>query len=496
MALVESSVRFVLDGAVVEAEGVAATTTLLDYLRERQACTAVKEGCAEGDCGACTVAVGSLEGDGIHWQAVNSCIRFVPTLDGTEVVTAQGVDAEDGTLHPVQQAMVDCHGSQCGFCTPGFVMSLFAHYVNSDGVAPSRESVLTALSGNLCRCTGYRPIIDAGLRMADYPAPARWSVADAGAPERVARLRGMQRSHGLSLPGFKAPLSLEAFAREYEAHPDALILAGGTDIGLWVTKQLRQLPPMLYLGSVAELKTIAPVGDALEIGAAVSLEQAFSVLKTHYPQLEELSRRFASRPIRNSGTLCGNVANGSPIGDAMPALIALGATLCLRKGAARREIPLEDFYLGYQKKDLGPGEFVEKIRIPLSGGFTYFSLYKVSKRIDQDISAVCAGLAVTVSDGVVTAARLAYGGMAAVPKRAYHGEQALLGAPWNESAIDGAAAALAQDFTPLTDMRASSDYRQAVAANLLRRFWFECGQGGAARLESFGPVDVETGAMP
>jgi len=482
--------RFVLDGELVEANDITATTTLLNFLRERRELTGTKEGCAEGDCGACTVAVGELEGERLRWSAVNSCIRFVPTLDGKEVVTVQGLAGHDGRLHPVQQALVDHHGSQCGFCTPGFVMSLFTHYLELGDETPTRDGLLAALSGNLCRCTGYRPIMDAGLAMMNYPAPSRWNVEDAHAPERVARLRALQRSDNLTVPDYTAPRSLAEFASAYAAHPESLILAGGTDIGLWATKQLRTLPPLLYIGDVVELNTVMHMQDEMLIGAAVRLEDAFEQLVTAYPQLQELAVRFGSRPIRNSGTLCGNIANGSPIGDAIPALIAIGTTVRLRRDTATREIPLEDLYQGYQKKNLLPGEFVEALSVPMPKPDTRFAFYKIAKRIDQDISAVCAGIAVTVNAGLVEQARIAYGGMAATPRRALKTEQALTGQRWSEEALEAAARRLPEDYTPLSDMRASAAYRSTVAANLLRRFWYESQGDCVTRIDTARPVQV------
>ncbi len=373
----KDGIRFVLDGETVDVGTAAPTTTLLDYLRARGLC-GTKEGCAEGDCGACTIALGELDGERVRWGAVNACIRYLPTVDGKAVQTVHGLQNRDGSLHPVQQAMVDCHGSQCGFCTPGIVMSLFTHYLECDGRAATRDGVVGALTGNLCRCTGYRPIIDAGLAMHAYPTPD----LDASAPALRQQLAALRREAALSLPGFHAPRTADAFAAAYQEQPESLILAGGTDIGLWTTKQLRELPPLLYLGEIAEFHELKRADGCLRIGAAVTLERALGALVAEYPALRELHERFASRPVRNSGTLCGNVANGSPIGDAMPALIALGATVSLRQGADRRTLALEDFYLGYQQKDLRRGEFVEAVSVPLPQPGRMFALYKVSKRFD------------------------------------------------------------------------------------------------------------------
>ncbi|HEY0766351.1 MAG TPA: xanthine dehydrogenase small subunit, partial [Steroidobacteraceae bacterium] len=389
------AVRFILDGEVVRVSGLPPSTTVLDYLRDVTGRTGTKEGCAEGDCGACTVVLGELapDGTGISYRAVNSCIRFLPTIDGKELVTVESLQGPDGSLHPVQRALVDCHASQCGFCTPGFVMSLFALYLARE--SPARAEVLTALAGNLCRCTGYRPIIDAGCRMFEYPQPQRWSRADAQSAARAQQLRALQRPAGSALrfAGFHAPRTLEELASVLEAAPDSLLLAGGTDVGLWATKQLRDLPAMVYLGEVRELQEIT-AGDAeLRIGAGVSLTSGWRALVAQYPALAEQALRFASPPICNSGTLCGNIANGSPIGDSMPALIALGAELELRHGTRHRRIPLERLYLGYQKSDLAPGEFVVSVLIPPPRAARLFASYKHAKRIDQDISAVCGAFA-------------------------------------------------------------------------------------------------------
>jgi xanthine dehydrogenase small subunit len=485
-------VRFILDGREVVIENVDPTLTVLEYLRETAGLTGTKEGCAEGDCGACTVVLGELthDGDSIEYRAINSCIRFLATLDGKELVTVAALRQQDGSLHPVQRAMVDMHASQCGFCTPGFVMSLFALYLQR--AEPTRNEVVDALAGNLCRCTGYRPIIEAGCRMSGYAQPACWGRGAEADPGRLAALRKIDRSAqqepALKVKGFVAPRTLDEVCAALAEAPDSLVLAGGTDVGLWVTKHLRDLPDIVYLGDVAELATIQSLDSGLRIGATATVGAAWEALEALHPQLAEQARRFASPPIRNSATLCGNVANGSPIGDSLPALIALGAEVELRSSAGVRRLALEKFYLGYQKKDLQPGELVAAVIVPRQPNGLVLGSYKISKRIDQDISAVCATFAVVVEGERVRSARLAYGGMAAVPARARSAEAALERDGWNEASIEAAIAALGADFKPLNDMRASEAYRLRAAGNLLRRFYLENATGRPAALRTHAAI--------
>ena len=471
-------IRFYYRSQLQELNGSATTQTVLQFLREQQHCSGTKEGCAEGDCGACTVVVGSLNEVGqLEMKAVNSCIQFTPTLDGKALFSVEDLQRPDGALHPVQQAMVECHGSQCGFCTPGFVMSLWGMYLDKDGQPASRREVDDCLSGNLCRCTGYRPIIDAAQRMTELPKVAFDRAAltrQLAALQRAAVADGAAACYRAGGRSFHLPRTLDQLARLRAAHPKATLLAGSTDVGLWVTKQMRDLGDIIYLGQVAELKTTREAGGMLEIGAGVSLNDAYAALCQHYPQeLGEMWQRFASLPIRNAGTLGGNVANGSPIGDSMPWMIALGSQVVLHSVSGQRVLALEDFYLDYQKKDMRPDEVVAAVRVPLPRVGVQFRTYKLAKRFDQDISAVCAAFAVKLDAGRVAEVRIAFGGMAATPKRAARAEAALLGQPWDEASLTRAMEQLAQDYAPLSDMRASSAYRMKTAQNLLRRFWLE-----------------------
>ena len=467
-----STVRFLLNDQARELGAVDPNMTVLNYLRGVERKTGTKEGCAEGDCGACSVVLGEADGNRVRYRAVNACILFVPVLDGKQLITVEDLAAADGTPHPAQRAMSELHGSQCGFCTPGFVMSLFA--LHGSEPKPSRQRINDVLAGNLCRCTGYRPIVDAAQRMYDYRGGDRFAARE---KETLKRLKALRRRTTLALEAkgrrYFAPTTVGEMARLCTAHPDACILAGGTDVGLWVTKEHRDLDTLIYTGNVGELAKLRVADGHIDIGAAVTVTDAMDVIARHYPRFGEILRRFASVQIRNSGTIGGNVANGSPIGDSMPALIALGSSVVLRHGSKSREVPLDAFYRDYRETDLRPGEFVERVRVPVKSAARRFGAYKISKRFDQDISGVLGAYALELDGGRVRDIRICYGGMAAVPKRAVRCEQALIGQSWSDGAVGRAMQALDADFKPLGDMRASADYRMLVAKNLLRKFWME-----------------------
>ena len=474
------TLRFVLGHRPHALPDVAPDRTLLDVLREDLRCTAVKEGCASGDCGACTVAVAEAEEGGrLHWRAINSCIRLAHSVEGMAVFTAEDIAGEGGRLHPAQRAMLECHGSQCGFCTPGFAMSLFTLHRQRDGAAVSRDEALHALSGNLCRCTGYRPILDAAQTMHHWPDVP---LDESGLLQQLKLLAQDGRATAADAASnfYATPTTLAELLRLRAAHPQALIAAGTTDVGLWVTKQHRRFGQIIDVTRVTELRRIERGAHSLSIGAAASLTEAFDALAECRPQLKPFFDRFAGLPVRESGTLGGNVANGSQIGDSMPRLIALGATLVLTSTRGERTLPIEDFYLAYRKTALAPDEVLARIEVPQPTPHEWLRADKISKRFEDDISAVCLAVALQVEDGVIHSARIGAGGVAAVPARAIQTEAALAGQQCAEAIFDAAATVLEAEFKPLSDMRASSAYRRAVLGNLLRRGWQQSQPGALA----------------
>ncbi len=492
-------ISFLLNRELREEQHIDPNMTVLNYLREQRAKTGTKEGCASGDCGACTVVVAELDAQAgaprLKYKSINACLTFVSALQGKQLITVEDLQVGDH-LHPAQQALVDCHGSQCGFCTPGIVMSLFALGKNvaptrvqppsaeavQEASLPGTEEINDALAGNLCRCTGYRPIVAAARAMLDKQryADAGGDSFDCQESQTIAELQAIHSPQAVDCPGLKGcghtsfnPRTVDELANLYRLYPEARLLAGGTDLALQVTQQHQSLETLIYIGDIEELQQVRVDPQHIELGAAATLSRCYQTLAGDYPDFGALLQRFASLQIRNLGTLGGNIANASPIGDMPPALLALGAELVLRTGSQRRTLKLEDFFIDYRVTALQPSEFIEQIVLPRAQAQGQFRCYKVSKRLDDDISAVLGCFNLNIQRGRVTGARIAFGGMAAIPQRARHCEQALLGEAWNQATVEIAASALAQDFTPIDDFRASKEYRMLVARNLLRRYFVE-----------------------
>ncbi|MDO8903086.1 xanthine dehydrogenase small subunit [Hydrogenophaga sp.] len=555
---------FLRRGQPVTVGNVPPDRTLLQVLREDLHCTGTKEGCGEGDCGACTVVIGEAVDGKLTYQAVNSCIKLAHSVDGMAVFTVEDLSSDSGEQHPSQEALVQCHGSQCGFCTPGFVMSLFGMYqryiaptlptacgslppegalaprggpsaLGSGGKGITREQAQVDLSGNLCRCTGYRPILDAAQQMGSLPLPPGCGVDEAVTLAALKSIRPKDQAGDAYL----RPATLRALLQARSSHPKAQIVAGCTDVGLWVTKMHKRFSQVLDVTAARELRRVETYPHHFAIGAAVNLTDAFAALVSEYPPLKTFAQRFAGLPVRNAGTLGGNVANGSPIGDAMPLLIALGANVVLmrwdrkRQQIAHRELRLEDLYTGYRTnvmkadellcwikvpravrpspqsspasgrggKTGRPASEVSSIPLPLAGedwgegrtkeGQAFLRVYKISKRFDDDISAVCLAIHMSVAGGVVTQVSIGAGGVAATPVRACQTEAALLGQPWTADTVMAATATLRAEFKPISDMRASAHYRQTVLGNLLQRYWLESQGMQHINLESLNAATLE-----
>lgn len=457
-----SELRFQLNGRWRTESAISPTTTLLDYLRLNARLTGTKEGCAEGDCGACTVAVGLPQDDGrLAWRAVNSCLVLVPQVDGLPVITVEGLAQPDGTLHSVQQSLIEADATQCGFCTPGFAMAMFAFAQGNE--ARDEETIHEALAGNLCRCTGYKPIVEACKAMRAEP-PGCGLTENGG--EAASEYR-----QGAQL--YLAPRNIAALVEAKAKHPDAFVLGGGTDLGIRVSKDREVFPAVISTQWVSELRAISESAETLTIGGGVTYTRAVPSLDKHFPSFAALVRRIGSRQIRNIGTLAANIANASPIGDTIPCLIALDATIVLRSTRGVRRVKADEFILSYRKTAMDRDEIIEAIEIPLLKDGAMFTTYKLSKRFDQDISTVIGAYRLRVEDGKVTELRAAYGGMAATTVRAKHVEAAIVGKPWTAETLKTVDGSIAQDFQPMSDHRGTDAYRLRAAANLIRRLQIE-----------------------
>lgn len=474
-------IKFLLNDQEQQLDNIDPNTTVLDYLRDVQLRTGTKEGCASGDCGACTVVLAEpIANNKLTYKAINACITPIGNLHGKQLITVEDLKNGD-KLHPVQQAMVDNHGSQCGFCTPGFVMSMFAYRKSYD--KPEKDTIIEALGGNLCRCTGYRPILDAAVKMFDPALTDQFSETETQISDQLNNINHEKFAISLTNDNkqYFAPNTLDELADLMLAHPKARLVAGGTDLCLEFTQMLKEIDCLIYTGQVKELQTIELSNDTLDIGAAVTYNQAKSLLVEQYPDLHELIERLGSYQIRNQATIAGNVGNASPIGDMPPVLIALGAKLVLRKGDVRRTVSVEEYFVRYKVTLLQTSEFIERILVPVAKENFHFKVYKISKRLEDDISATCGAFNLSFGENeagekVVKQAFIAFGGMAEIPKRAFHCEQALINHVWNKATIKTAMAELAKDFSPISDFRASADYRLNVSKNLLQRFYLELRQ--------------------
>lgn len=466
-------IKFLLNQKMCEVTGLSPNTTVLNFLRQEEAKKGTKEGCASGDCGACTVVLGEVVNDRISYTSINACITFVSALHGKQLITVEDLKAKDGRLHQVQQALVDFNGTQCGYCTPGFVMSMFALRKNTPDA--DKHAIFEALAGNLCRCTGYQSIIDSAMSLSKQDKIV--DAFDKLETETVTKLKTIDMSGTQTLSGEGqqsfCPDNVDDLADLLVKHPDARIVAGGTDLALEVTQFHRTINTLIHVSNIAEMKAIKVTDNVIEIGAATSLTDSYTTLTTYFPDFGELLHRFASLQVRNQGTLGGNIGNASPIGDAPPALIALNAQVELRCGSDVRLMDIEEYFIGYKITAQKAAEFISKIIIPLPTVEQSFRVYKVSKRIDDDISAVLGAFSVTVTDNFVSDIRLAFGGMAAIPVRAAHAEASLLNAEWTYENIEKAMFALRKDFSPLSDFRASKEYRMLIAENILKKFYLE-----------------------
>ena len=456
------NIRFTLNDDPVELSGVSPMTTLLDWLREHRGLRGTKEGCAEGDCGACTVVLERADG---RRQPINACIALLGQIDGQSLRTVEGLRGPEGAPHAVQTAMAEADATQCGFCTPGFVMSAYAFAAGGEAADP--EIIHDALAGNLCRCTGYRPIVEVMAKVAGLPVEP---VRPVPARTRAAVFDA----------AFFAPRTLAELLRLRSAQPGALLLAGATDLGLLASRSRKPPAAVIHVAHVPEFTAITEDKEQITIGAAVTYADAMPALIAAYPALRTYLARLGSRQIRSLGTIGGNIGTASPIGDMPPVLLALEASLKLVSIRGGRTLPLDEFFLGYRKTALAPDEVIQSISMPRLRPGEVFFCDKLSKRRDQDISTVAGAHRIRIRNGTIEDVRTGFGGLAATPMRAHNVEQALKGQPFTPATFEAAAHAVPKDFQPIDDWRGTAAYRLTATANLLRRLYWRIAEPGRA----------------
>ena len=477
--MTSNTLKFVWENKIHSISNIDPNETILNYVRLNLKKTGTKEGCAEGGCGACTVVLGDLKNNKIDYQAINSCIAFVPSLEGKQLILVEDLVSKNGALHSVQEAMVNYHGSQCGFCTPGFVMSLFAMYKNFSSY--NKENIQDSISGNLCRCTGYRPIVDAAKSLNNVN---RLDQFDKNKKKIISLLKKIN-SENLIIQNrnkkYFSPKNINELKKTIKDNPNSIFLSGGTDLSLNVTKGRKDINNIISLNLIKELKFIKERNGNIEVGAATSLIEFELFIKKYYPDFNAILKRYGSVQIRNVATIAGNIATASPIGDTLPLLLSLDAKVVLQKISKKTILPLNNFFVSYRKTKLKKGQFIHSIIIPIFKK-NIFKAYKISKRIDDDISSVCASFNLEINNKKIKNIKIAYGGMAPIPKRAINCEKTLINSSFSEESFEKAKKNLEKDFSPINDTRATKDYRMEVAKNLLMKCFIEIKKNKLIRL--------------
>ena len=468
--MVSNTIQFIYNDDIIKLKNPDPNRTILDFIRSDLKQKGTKEGCAEGGCGACTVVLGELKNKKLHYKSINSCISFLPMIDKKHLILIENLSNKKDNLHPIQEAMVKFHGSQCGFCTPGFVMSMFAMYKNFSKF--NDETIDETLSGNLCRCTGYRPIKDAAKSLNSQNLYDHFKKNEKKIINLLTKIKDRDIEISYKNKKYFAPKSLSNLKKILKKNSNTKFLSGGTDLSLEVTKKRGEIDKIISLNSIKELKFIKKTKKFIEVGSGVSLYEFQNVIKSYYPDFYNILKRYGSVQIRNVGTLAGNIATASPIGDSLPLLLSLDSKIKIQTSRFIKVIPLSEFFLSYRKTKLKKGEFLYSVVIPINKQ-NHFKAYKISRRFDDDISSVCASFNFLIKKNIILDAKIAYGGMSEIPKRAPKIEKALTNSIFSEDTFARVKNLIDTDFSPMDDMRASKNYRSDVAKNLMMKFFHE-----------------------